>query len=288
MGVDYEISLTSPDYNYIEKRWKELESRAIPNFFLSWCWVKSWLETFRPSFQLIEIEFAGRIVGLGLLTNRREIRHFFIPSRVLRLGQTGNSKQDQIWIEYNDLLLDVEHRDTIPEAVVRFLLLRQDWDEFQLGATLDSRVSLYQSQDVTPVVKWQAPTYAVNLDAIRVSGKCYLQTLSRNTRYKINRTRREYEAVGALSFKVHDSPDAVSAALDQIAPMHIKRWGAKESGFSNPWFLAFHKNLIFCSSSATTIQVCELRVGSTLIGMLYNFVHRNTCLLYTSPSPRDV
>lgn len=264
--------------------WQELEARASPNFFLSWTWVSTWLNSYRPDVRIAEIRANDQCVGLGLVTIRTEVRHGFLRSRVLRLGQTGNPAEDQIWIEYNDLLLDSAHCESAPHAFVEFLLQQDDWDEFQLGASMHSRLVCYQNARLSPVLKWSAPSYGVNLSASRALGATYLQRLSRNTRHQITRSERLYKETGDLKFNVHKSADAMLAEWDNLAGMHIARWGGGQgqSGFANPAFATFHRALISNAAGLRQAEFCTLRHGDQLIGCLYNFLYRGRVYFYLS------
>lgn len=280
----YTISLSDPVAEALEHRWKELEQRAEPNFFLSWCWVSVWLEVFRPNCQLVQVHSNGKLVGLGLLTINREQRHGFLNSRVLRLGQTGDADQDQIWIEYNDLLLDAEHCQQAPRAFLSFMLKQSNWDEFQFGASTTKRLQFYQHNALARVITWSAPTYSVDLDALRKSEKAYLEVLSRNTRYQINRSERLYDGAGGLEFTVVKDVDAILGHWDRLARLHIERWGDEpgKSGFTNDQFVAFHKALIQRGCSENQIELCTLSHQGNVIGLLYNFVFRGCVYFYLS------
>lgn len=280
----YTISWALPDLDTLAPLWQALEAQAEPNFFLSWSWMSTWLQVFKPDCRLLQLHCAGELVGLGLVTVREEIRHGFLRSRVMRLGQTGRVEQDQIWIEYNDLLLHARHADQGPAALMRLLLQRQDWDEFQLGATLSQRQRLYQHSGCVPQLKWSAPTYEVNLCALRQSGQTYLQSLSRNTRYQINRSERLYAEAGGLEFSVLGDADAMLLHWSALADLHQQRWGDQtgQSGFVNPQFVQFHQSLIRRAAAQGQVEFCILKLGGVIIGILYNFIYRGNVYFYLS------
>lgn len=280
----YTVSIEPLDAGAFPALWRQLERRAKPHFFLSSCWVTVWLAAYRPDVQVATIFYHGEVIGLALLTIQRQVRHGVIRSRVLRLGQTGVASEDQIWIEYNDLLLDPAHADTAPRAFMRYLLGRGDWDEFQLGATLAERVQHYQGPGCEPVLKWSAPVYIVDLQAIREQKKPYRAILSRNTRHQINRSERLYQARGKLTFSVITDADEMLQHWQPLACLHQQRWGAEpgQSGFANPDFVRFHQLLIRQGAGQGMVEFCILWLDGEPIGLLYNFVYQGRVYFYLS------
>jgi len=282
--VSYQTTLTSVDRPRLQQLWQSLEPRATPNFFLSWTWVNAWLTAFDPAFQLVSIQHEDELVGLGLLTARTETRHHLLHSRVLRLGRTGDPQQDQIWVEYNGLLLDARHRQSAPHAVMSHLLQQNDWDEFELGAADSQDLQHYAHADCTTVTRWSAPAYGVDLAALRNNQQEYLASLSRNTRYQINRSRKQYEDSGQLKFQVHTQADAIQQHWQALGNLHQARWGtgSGQSGFANPAFVRFHQHLIAQGSQDGQVELCTLHHNQDLLGGLYNFLYKGRIYFYLS------
>lgn len=281
---DYHIELVPCDIRWLLPEWRELEARADTTFFTSACWVETWLESLRPDVQVAVIRHQLQIVGLGLLCWRVAQRFWILTSKVVRLGRTGNPLDDQIWIEYNGLLLDKQHQHTAPAAFSAWLLAQQDWDEFELGATDSRQMRLYHTPGCTAVERWSAPHYGLDLVALRQRQITYLDSLSRNTRYQINRSRKRYESSGRLTFTVLSSAAAMLAVWPTLGQLHLARWGRDEqgSGFANPRFLQFHESLIRRGAPQEQVEFCILTQDGRLIGGLYNFIYRNRVYFYLS------
>lgn len=282
--TDYHIALAPCDTQWLLAEWRDLEARADTTFLTSACWVETWLESLRPDVQVVIIRYQQHIVGLGLLCWRQERRHRVLTSTVLRLARTGDRLDDQIWIEYNGLLVDRQHQHTAPSAFAAWLLEQQDWDEFELGATDSQQMPLYNPPGCTAVERWSAPAYGVDLAALRQQPISYLDSLSRNTRYQINRSRKRYEAGGQLTFNVLSSADAMLALWPELGQLHLARWGRDEqgSGFANPRFVHFHETLIRRGAAQGQVEFCILTLDDRLIGVLYNFIYRNRVYFYLS------
>src|SRR5207248_7382359 len=58
-----------PPLESLEREWRALEVNSDAAFYLSWCWIGTWLECLPPGTvpQLMRIEIGDRLVGLGLL-----------------------------------------------------------------------------------------------------------------------------------------------------------------------------------------------------------------------------
>src|SRR5690554_244411 len=100
-----------------------------------------------------------------------------------------------------------------------------EWDEFFVGA-IDAEEARHYAEltGLFAHLRWEAPCYGVDLDALRRSGQHYLDTLTRNTRYQINRSHRLYEAWGAVELVRPDSAEEAVAIFDSIGPLHLNRW----------------------------------------------------------------
>ena len=273
--------LLQPDF---AQEWQTLESHADVTFFLSWQWISTWLGLCNEPLRLARIYYNNVLVGLGLFTWSTEIRHRFLRSRVLRLHRTGLPEWDQIWIEYNQLLLDRAHQKTAPAALITFLLSRDDWDELELGASDSQVLQNYQTTPLIPVEHWSSPCYGVDLNALRQTGKHYRDSLSRNTRYQINRSEKRYQQSGQLTFACVQDPKAIAEWWPQLAALHQQRWGMTPtlSGFANPAFVQFHQRLIAQCAPLHLVEFCTLFLGDLMLGCLYNFVYRGRVYFYAS------
>src|SRR4051812_12609222 len=84
--------------------WTDLESRADGNFFLSWRWIGTWLNTTGVRPLLVKVTESGTTIALGLLTPCRRKRHFLSINQ-LCLHETGVAEFDALTMEYNGFLM---------------------------------------------------------------------------------------------------------------------------------------------------------------------------------------
>jgi len=275
------------DIPALGRDWQALEQKADISFFLSWHWIGTWLDVYQPQVFVVRAERAdGSLCGLGLMSRSRELRHGVLHTNVLRLHQTGDRAQDQIWIEYNGFLTDMADSLQTEQQLADYLCQRfPEWDELVLGA-IDAQKAR-QLQQHNPLYlheRWSAPCFGVDLQQLRTEQQSYLSALTHNTRYQIRRSERIYQRFGPLHLR---RPETTAQALqwfDQIAPLHIRRWGsaAHQSGFANPQFVGFHRELIARSWQHQQVDLVALYAGETHVATFYNLMYRNKVYFYLS------
>lgn len=272
------------DLERLEALWRDLEGRASPTVFLSWQWLGHWLAVYEPQAQVLEVTQGDRVVGLGIVVQTEERRHGVLRSNCLRLHQTGHRQQDQIWIEYNGFLAEQGMEASVAAACLKHLCNDMpQWDEFIVGA-IDAEEARHYAEltGLFAHLRWEAPCYGVDLDALRRSGQHYLDTLTRNTRYQINRSHRLYEAWGAVELVRPDSAEEAVAIFDSIGPLHLNRWGAgpDQSGYANPDFVRFHRSLIQDQWASGGVDLVSVKAGDDMIASFYNLLYDQKVYFY--------
>ena len=272
------------DLGQLRDEWEDLESRSSPTVFLSWQWLGHWLDVYSPAVTVLRVTEDDRLIGLGMVVGSDERRHGVLRSRCLRLHQTGRKALDQIWIEYNGFLAEHGRDREVAAACLTFLEQQYDtWDEFVVGAIDADEADFYaRSSGLFKHVRWQAPCYGVDLNNLRRKGKHYLDTLSRNTRYQINRAHRLYEERGSVELIRPDNVDEALAMFDSIGPRHLERWGSgpDQSGFANPDFVRFHRSLIRSQWAEGGVDLVSVRAGKDVIASFYNLLHDQVVYFY--------
>ena len=272
------------DLERLEALWRDLEGRASPTVFLSWQWLGHWLAVYEPQAQVLEVTQGDRVVGLGIVVQTEERRHGVLRSNCLRLHQTGHRQQDQIWIEYNGFLAEQGMEASVAAACLQHLCNDMpQWDEFIVGA-IDAEEARHYAEltGLFAHLRWEAPCYGVDLDALRRSGQHYLDTLTRNTRYQINRSHRLYEAWGAVELVRPNSAEEAVAIFDSIGPLHLNRWGAgpDQSGYANPDFVRFHRSLIQDQWASGGVDLVSVKAGDDMIASFYNLLYDQKVYFY--------
>ena len=204
----------------------------------------------------------------------------------MHLNQPGIQEFDQIWTEYNGVLVSVGHELAINSLLVPYLLAHYaGWDELQVGAvTQELAESMHGSSELTRLNLWQSPSYGVDLKSLREHKINYLDSLSRNTRYQIRRSLKIYAEKEAVSLGFASTKDQAIAFFNEIAPLHIAKWGSGvgQSGFTNSHFVSFHLNLISSAFSKGQIDLIKVSSDDRVLGYLYNFLYRGRVYFYLS------
>ncbi|OUR99281.1 hypothetical protein A9Q81_11430 [Gammaproteobacteria bacterium 42_54_T18] len=269
------------DIGNIRELWVSLELEAKPTFFTSWCWVSSWLRIIGPDVFVCKVYSHGNLVALGLFVKASLTRHKILNVEQLRLQSVGDEKKDQIWPEYNNMLVAKEFEREVYRGLIHFLSQETEisWDELLLGP-IDKRIlELISTDQCKPVERWNAPSYGVDLAKIKLSGQCYLDTLSKNTRSQIRRAIRKYGQ--GLTLRVAQDKSQALLYFEKIAPLHLQRWKV-DSGFNNQYFIRFHQDLIERCFDEGVVELVELNVDGMGIGYLYNFIYNNNVYFYLS------
>ncbi|MFV0448241.1 MAG: GNAT family N-acetyltransferase [Vibrio sp.] len=273
----------NPDRQWLEATWILLEQKAEANFFLSWLWMGTWLDSFVKQFHVIEAHIGRETVGLGIIVSepcgfgldRYRSKHY--------LHRTGVNCEDQIWIEYNDFLISSQRSKDIRAAMFSSVV---DWmgkyDAFVVGA---SRSDLFAASEIHGLYErkiWQATGYSVELNIFLGQPKSLLKSLSRSSRYQISRSLRKYEEIGPVTVETMVAKEAALQLLSLAGPYHKSRWGEGESGsgFVNDKFVYFHTQLIDRAFFDGHIQLHHVKAGSETIGIIYNFKYKNSVYFY--------
>ena len=270
----YEIEINnSTQHEVIKSNWKNLEKNVSVPFFLSWSWISTWIRTYSPELIIVSARYDNQIVALGLFTESVEVRHKVIYSRQLRLHQLGDEARDQIWIEYNDFICAKGHQSKAVNACLQVLHYNEfQWDEIVISMMLKSRINeLTALFPLTRMGSESIPGYITDLNNVRNKKKTYLQTLSSNTRHQVRRSIRSYEEIfGPLSMVFANNCEAALCYFQEAGKYHIQKW--HDSGFKNPEFTQFHRNLIENSFDSGSIQLCRLQAGGKTIAILYHLI----------------
>ena len=117
----------------------EVSRRSEDSLFLSGAWLRASIECWgeRARYRVVEVAEEAKPPVWALIGQRTEVRHGFLPVRVLALNQSAIPALDQPWIERNGFY------GGTPDAFGRQLTvllerleLESGWDELRLGGLL--------------------------------------------------------------------------------------------------------------------------------------------------------
>jgi len=269
--------------------WRDLEARADITFFLSWSWIGAWIAELGHCPPVLFGEAGGVLVLLGVVVPRRRQEAGVIRVDGLRLHTTGERGEDCIAIEYNGFLVDRAWAGQAEAEAVAWLLRRaivggRRRDELHIVGRLERERAAFVPPGCFVQEPYRKPSWRVDLDAVRASGKSYLDTLSANTRQQIRRSMRLYRDAGTLSAtRATDVPTALRW-LDGLKELHQRQWQARgePGGFAFPFFERFQRRLVADCIPRGEIELLRVARGEEAIGYVYNLVLRGHVLAFVT------
>lgn len=277
------------DRSGLESDWSDLEARSDCPFFLTWDWIGTWLQT-TPGLSpwLLTVRDGATIVAMGLFQPARHSRRFR-QTRCLMLHRTGDSVTDIITIEYNDILMDRAYRERVQTGFLPFLRQAKlaqapfsAWDEIHVAMATQEIAQQARAAGLLTLELAHKPSWFVDLEAVRLSGKSYLETRSANTRQQIRRAIRLYQEKGPVTATAARSLPEAMVFFEEFKQLHQATWTPRgqPGGFSNPYFEAFHRALLERCIPRGTAELVRVAAGDGLIGQVYNFVYRGRVYAY--------
>lgn len=269
------------DLSELESTWKNLEAKNKGlSFFQSWQWIETWLHVYKPEALLVSAKYKGETVALGLFGRSQETRHHLIKSNQIRLFQTGDPQEDQIWVEFNDFLCHPDHLEDASKACLNALLdHKMRFDEIVISMILKSRAEPLLKNFKHTSISLSTPAFKTDLQQLSANKKHYLDSLSRNTRYQINRSIRRYENLyGTINMTFARTIDQALQYWDEAGKLHTEKW--HDSGFQNPKFVSFHKELMIKNFDTGLIDVVKITAGNHLIAIIYNIIYKQNVYFY--------
>ena len=276
----------SDDWSAVEGVWAKLAG-ATPGrtCFVGPSWVGAWLATFGPLLapEVILFECGDEPTGATLLVSRTE-RKSLLPLRRIYLHTSGEDAGDGVAVEYVSLVCEPRHADDV-HAALASLLAERSWDEFLFHGvteeTLTRMTRLFPGFEVE--TEWR-PNYVVDLARLRSEGRAYEETLSRNTRSQLRRSRNRYAERGPLALRFAASTEEALEWLADLGALHQARWSARgEAGaFASTRWRDFHARLVSAAFPVGGVQIARVCVGDHVIGLLYNLIENGRVAFYQS------
>ncbi|MEW6983599.1 GNAT family N-acetyltransferase [Colwelliaceae bacterium 6471] len=268
----------------LKASWQTVEENANGSFFTSWHWIGPWLETLASRPSVIKITKKGRLIGIGILCQHQKTK-YGITTQQLFLNRTGDSNNDQIWIEYNDLLCIKGEEEQVRAAVSQYFSTSLKYfDEFIVGVSSEQITDTKLPYNHFKEIIWSGKSYLATLDASYANWETYLHSLSANTRAQIRRSKRAYEQYGELTLSAANSEQQALTYFEEAGTYHKIRWqeGEYGSGFNNSCFLKFHRHLIQTQFKEGAIDILKISADNQPIAYLYNFIFKDTVYFYLS------
>lgn len=272
--------------------WMRLEAQAEGSPFTCWAWVSTWLallpDTCRP--WVFRASDATGTFALGLLLEapERGIGRLF-GSHSLLLQETGQAELDEITIEYAGLLV----RKGAQAAGYAALFGALDagggpnagWRRLRISAAAHAdAVAAALPPTMEAGCVESRPSYFVDLDQLRGTGRSYYASLPGKIRGSVNQARRAYGAVGELNAQTATDARTALAWLDELAALHTRYWNGKglPGSFASGFFTRFHRALVGAGTATGFTRITRVSAGPLLVGYIYSLLWRNRLYYYNS------
>ena len=266
-----------------KKTWLNLQTRSHPNAFLSWSWIENLCAIKPNQYFILTAECDNKVVGIGVIHIKYVVFLKIFKIKQAYLNRYGQQEPDQIWIEYNDFMVDRMAASITKEAMLNFVFKHELADEFIIGMSDEQSLRPYSLAHSNVRYIMESPGYIANLENCHCLDD-YLNTLSRNTRSQIKRTRKLLEKDGEIQLTEAHSTDQKNSFLKQMSEIHKQRWNDSTygSGFSNNHFNDFHQRLINDDPEQNVTKILELKLDNKILGFIYLLVQEDKWLFYLS------
>lgn len=273
----------------IAQLWRDLETRADVTFFLTWDWIGRWLADIEAECYILIGRLEGTVVALAIVARATRRRHGLLNVNALLLHEVGDPQIDVITIEYNGILADRSVGDAVTLGCLTFLqrpevadVIGEQWHEIHFGGVPQGFEKFTQGTGLMAWYVSRKPSWAIDLDAIRKSGRSYLDHLSANTRYQIRRTLRLYEQSGPVTATRARDVDEAMRFYAEMQELHQHYWIARgEPGsYAFPFYKRFHAQLLADCIPRGTVELVRVAAGAAVIGYVYNFTYRGWVCAY--------
>jgi CelD/BcsL family acetyltransferase involved in cellulose biosynthesis len=280
------ITLSRPsDLAELADRWQSLEAQAELSFFQSWTWVGCLAEERFSDPVLLTAEADGMPVALAMFNRRRRL----LSRPSLHLGESGCGELDSVFVEHNGPVLRRGFETLLPDLLAATLrgMGSARWYggwRLVLSGVGDGMLQAVAAAGGAVRRLQTRPAPLVDLAALRLAGRSFMDGLSANTRYQLRRSARSYAAAGPVEVRRAGSVEEAWEMLDGLAVLHQASWTrrGRPGAFARPAFRRFHRALLARALPRGEADMLCIAAGSRVIGYLYNFRFRNRVLAYQS------
>ena len=266
--------------------WNRLHAEAhAVSVFNSWTWLYEWWRTFgsRRQLRLLVARRGSDVLGVLPLYLER-MRMLGLPMQVLRLvGIGGETHPDDLGPV---LARGVERQAAESLARAALSLPGADlWLFNDVAPGSGFRVALEAAaQELGRPIVVGVPTRIALLELPRTWSQ-FMQSLGRDARWRLRRSRRRLADRHRARFFVWDDPSRLDAALDRLAELHRARWAAAGGGsraFSTAAYLGFHRSIFRSFFPRGWLRLYCLEVDGEIAAMSYCYRFRNRVYLMQS------
>jgi CelD/BcsL family acetyltransferase involved in cellulose biosynthesis len=276
-ALDVQVRTVSSQegFSAIAADWERLHSEArVASVFNSWMWQYAWSDIYGHDKQL-RILVASRgnaIVGI-LPLYIQTVAMLGLPVRRLRvIGSGGDTNPDDLGPFF---ARDCE--TVAASALAREVLTMKGVDVVEL-TDIDSRSPLPLAM-MLEAEKMQvecALGRSEKIAYLELPGdwKSYLDSVSRHRRSGIVNARRRLAQAHPTRFFVWQDAANLDRAVDKLAELHRKRWGAASESFASREYMALHRAAMKECFGRDWLRLYCLEIGGEVAAISYCYRFR--------------
>ena len=120
-----------------------------------------------------------------------------VPSHdIYFLHRCGHQSKDQIWIEYNDFLMQLDDEEIIRTKMIETIFYKLGkYNSLVVGASNPKNFKHIENLGMKKRTLWKTHNFSLDLDSLRTKKQSLMEHLSRNSRYQIMRSIRIYQSM---------------------------------------------------------------------------------------------
>ena len=245
--------------------------------FLQARWMQCWQAHIRTSMSAY-IMFDNEKPVAAALIGKQIKRVVGMSLTTALLNQTGEESDDQVWIEYNDLLgYPAYFRQCMTHLIEE--LGQKGFDRFYLS--MCHPISWWPPAVTASLTQFDEVPGYISIITEKTDVAALLNSLSKNTRAQCRRSIKQLEQMlGPIGVHRAESNDQKQHYLAQLAELHRQQWqsSAQGSGFDNSVFYSILRDLL----DTNTAEVLLVKAGETALGYSLNFCYHETVYFYCS------
>jgi hypothetical protein len=270
----------------LEHKWNVLQSKADSSAFVAWFWIKQWLAQKNLTTNnclCVEVSQGPDTIGLALFGIKTKRIFWGLNIHQYYLHKSGNTKEDQTWIEHNTFLLDKNYEQQATNKICQQLIKINQLDDIKIGLSSPRFANSLNFSDFNLRTELSSQGYLVNLAGYTCLDD-YLASLSKNTRASIKRSIKLLNEQSPLRLVLAKGIAEKDAVLKNIAELHRIKWRSTVygSGFDNPCFYKFHQGLIQEQDSAKYCRLYTLYQDEVALGHVYLLTYGDKWSFYLS------
>jgi hypothetical protein len=270
----------------LAQKWVTLQGKANSSAFIAWFWIKQWLTQKNLSTNnclCVEVMQKQDTVGLALFGIKTKKVFWGLSFNQYFLHKSGNTKEDQTWIEHNTFLLHKDYEQQLSNEICQALAKIQSIDDIKIGLSSPHFIDTLNFTGFNFRTELSSPGYLANLAGFTTL-EDYLASLSKNTRSHIKRSIKLLNQQSPLRLALAFDTDEKDKVLKSIADLHRVKWRSTVygSGFDNPCFYAFHQALIQDNQSSQNCRLYTLYQNDTALGHVYLLTQGDRWTFYLS------